>query len=350
MRPNVRKPERATPADLAACRQMIRTGSRSFYAASLLLPDAVRGGAYALYAFCRMSDDTIDVDRGGEAGIARLASRLDAVYAGEPANAAVDRALFDAVDQYAIPRVPFDALLEGMAWDASGREYETIEDVYDYAARVAGSVGAMMAALMRTRTPEMVARACDLGVAMQLTNIARDVGEDARNGRLYLPHAWMREAGLDPASWLERPEFNPQIAGVVERLLVLALQLYQRADLGIAGLPRAYRPAIHAARLLYADIGARIAMRGHDSVFSRAIVPTSRKLQLLMKALTHSWRAPPGAELVTPALAQTQFLVDAVGAGAGVHDEQDSERGLLHNIRWVIELFAALDERPRRLT
>jgi 15-cis-phytoene synthase len=104
MRPNVRKPERATPADLAACRQMIRTGSRSFYAASLLLPDAVRGGAYALYAFCRMSDDTIDVDRGGEAGIERLASRLDAVYAGEPANAAVDRALFDAVDQYAIPR------------------------------------------------------------------------------------------------------------------------------------------------------------------------------------------------------------------------------------------------------
>ncbi|MEY4783623.1 MAG: hypothetical protein RIR41_1558, partial [Pseudomonadota bacterium] len=103
MRPNVRKPERATPADLATCRQMIRTGSRSFFVASLLLPDAVRGGAYALYAFCRLSDDTIDVDHGGEAGIARLASRLDAIYAGEPADAAVDRALFDAVDQYALP-------------------------------------------------------------------------------------------------------------------------------------------------------------------------------------------------------------------------------------------------------
>ena len=234
MRPNVRKPERATPADLATCRQMIRTGSRSFFVASLLLPDAVRGGAYALYAFCRLSDDTIDVDHGGEAGIGRLASRLDAIYAGEPADAAVDRALFDAVDQYALPRAPFDALLEGMAWDASGREYETIEDVYDYAARVAGAVGAMMATLMRTRSPEMVARACDLGVAMQLTNIARDVGEDARNGRLYLPRAWMREAGLDPVSWLARPKFNPQIAGVVERVLELARQLYQRADLGIA--------------------------------------------------------------------------------------------------------------------
>jgi len=350
MRPNVRKPERATPADMATCRQMIRTGSRSFFVASLLLPDAVRGGAYALYAFCRLSDDTIDVDHGGEAGIARLAARLDAIYAGEPADAAVDRALFDAVDQYALPRAPFDALLEGMAWDASGREYETIEEVYDYAARVAGAVGAMMATLMRTRSPEMVARACDLGVAMQLTNIARDVGEDARNGRLYLPRAWMREAGLDPVSWLARPEFNPQVAGVVERVLELALQLYQRADLGIAGLPRAYRPAIRAARLLYADIGARVAMRGHDSVSSRAIVPTSRKLQLLMKALTRSWRAPPGAELATPALPQTQFLVDAVVAGTDMNDEQDSAPGLQHDIRWVIELFAALDERPRRLT
>jgi hypothetical protein len=69
-----------------------------------------------------------------------------------------------------------------------------------------------------------------------------------------------------------------------------------------------------------------------------------------MKALTRSWRAPPGAELAAPALSQNQFLVDAVVAGSGTHDEQDSARGLQHDIRWVIELFAALDERPRRLT
>jgi len=349
MRPDVRNPERATPADLAICRQMIRAGSRSFFAASLLLPDAMRGGAYALYAFCRLSDDTIDIDRDGEAGSARLGSRLDAIYSGAPADGAVDRALFDAIARYRLPRAPFDALLEGMAWDAAGRTYETIEDLYDYAARVAGAVGAMMATLMRTRTPEMVARASDLGVAMQLTNVARDVGEDARNGRLYLPRAWLREAGLDPDLWLARPEFNPAIARVVERVLEHADILYHRADLGIARLPSAYRPAIFAARLLYADIGAQVEKHGHDPVSRRAVVPTFRKLQLLITALTRRWRAAPGEALAAPALQQNQFLVDAIAADSASLDEQVSIPGLQHDIIWMMELFAALDERPRRV-
>ncbi len=98
-----------------------------------------------------------------------------------------------------------DALLEGFAWDAAGRRYDTLDDLLDYAARVAGAVGAMMAVLMGVRDPALLARACDLGVAMQLTNIARDVGEDARAGRLYLPLAWLREAGIDPDAFLADP-------------------------------------------------------------------------------------------------------------------------------------------------
>lgn len=349
MRPNLHKPEQATPADLATCRQMIRTGSRSFYAASLLLPEDMRGGAYALYAFCRLSDDTVDVDQSGAAGIAQLTARLDAIYAGAPANGAIDRALFDTIDLYALPRAPFDALLEGMAWDAEGRGCETLSDLYDYAARVAGAVGAMMAVLMRTRAPAMVARASDLGVAMQMTNVARDVGEDARNGRLYLPRDWMREAGLDPDAWLARPEFNRAIAQVVERVLDHAEDLYRRADIGIAALPPAYRPAIYAARLLYAEIGAQVARRGHDSIASRAVVSTSRKLQLLCGALTRKWRAPSREALGAPALLQTQFLVDAIEAATATLDERGSIRGLRHDVKWMVDLFAALDERPRRV-
>ena len=97
-----------------------------------------------------------------------------------------------------------------------------MEDLHDYAARVAGTVGAMMALVMETRDPRSLARACELGVAMQLTNIARDVGEDARNGRLYLPLAWMREAGLDPEAWLAAPQFVQRLARVVSRLLAEA--------------------------------------------------------------------------------------------------------------------------------
>ena len=89
------------------------------------------------------------------------------------------------------------------------RRYETLQDLDAYAARVAGSVGAMMTLVMGQRAPEIVARACDLGVAMQLTNIARDVGEDARAGRLYLPLQWLREAGIDPDAWLAKPVFTP---------------------------------------------------------------------------------------------------------------------------------------------
>lgn len=348
MRPNLAKPELATPGDLATCRQMIRTGSRSFFAASLLLPEDMRGGAYALYAFCRLSDDTVDIAQDGDAGIARLSARLDAIYAGAPANGAIDRALFDTVERYAIPRAPFDALLEGMAWDAAGRGCETIADLYAYSARVAGAVGVMMTVLMRSRAPEMIARASDLGVAMQLTNVARDVGEDARNGRLYLPRDWMREAGLDPDAWLAKPEINAAIASVVKRVLAKADELYRRADIGIAALPRACRPAIYAARRFYAEIGAEVARNGHDPMSQRAVVSASRKLQILAGVLSRRWRTPDPAALCAPALPQTQFLVDAIVAHQAQFDEHNA-RGLRHGVKWAIELFAALDERPRRL-
>lgn len=346
MHPNLRRSERATPGDLATCREMIRTGSRSFFAASLLLPEHVRNGAYALYAFCRLSDDSVDVDHGGEGAVARLAARLDALYAGAPAESAVDRALADTVETYEIPRAPFDALLEGLTWDAVGRSCETLADVYAYAARVAGAVGAMMTALMGAREPEMAARATDLGVAMQLTNIARDVGEDAREGRLYLPREWMRQAGIDPDAWLASPSFSPEVAAIVARLLKHADELYRRADAGIGALPPAFRPAIYAARLLYAEIGEEIARAGYDSISRRSVVATSRKMQLLARALTRQWRAEAQPGLNDAALPQTMFLVEAISA---IRTPPLASRNARADVTWVIDLFTALDERPRRM-
>ncbi len=102
-----------------------------------------------------------------------------------------------------MPRALPEALLEGLAWDAQARRYATLSDLYDYSARVAAAVGAMMCVLMGVRDADALARACDLGVAMQLTNIARDVGEDARERRLYLPLDWLAEAGIDPDAFLD---------------------------------------------------------------------------------------------------------------------------------------------------
>jgi phytoene synthase len=326
---------------------LIRGGSRSFFAASLLLPDDVREAAYALYGFCRLSDDAVDIEGGQAAAVLRLRDRLDRIYSGAPSPEAIDRAFTDAVLRFRIPRLAMDALLEGLQWDVEGRTYETLADTFAYAARVAGSVGAMMAALMGARSADLIARACDLGVAMQLTNIARDVGEDARAGRLYLPRAWLREAGVDPVEWLATPRFRPEIAAVVARLLKHAEGLYARADAGIAGLDPSFRPAIFAARYLYADIGKRIEQNGFDSVSQRAHVPSWRKAQLVARAVARSAR-PPRAVLAAPTLPETRFLVDAVEKtrhwpGAG----PSPKRRVTEDIIWAIDLFADLERRSR---
>lgn len=297
-------------ADLAHCRALLRNGSRTFLAASLLLPRRVCEPACALYAFCRVADDAVDGAGRDEKTLQRLRERLDRAYAGAPLPQPVDRALARVVRDFAIPRALPDALLEGFAWDAEGRQYETFDGLCDYAARVAGSVGAMMALLMGARDAESLARACDLGVAMQLSNIARDVGEDARNGRLYLPRGWMRGAGLDPDAWLARPEANAAIGRVVERLLAAADALYARAASGVARLPPVCRPAIHAARLLYAEIGHEVRRRGLNPVDARAVVSARRKLLRVAQAALAP-RAPRSG-IGQPPLAATRYLVDAV--------------------------------------
>ena len=296
--------------DLEACKRLLTAGSKSFSLATKLLPPRVRDSATALYAFCRVADDAIDADpHATEGAVDRLRQRLARAYAGQPDDSPVDRALARVVAMERIPTVLPEALLEGFAWDAQGRRYETLDDLYAYAARVAGTVGVMMSVFMGARTPEVLARACDLGVAMQLTNIARDVGEDARNGRLYLPLAWMREAGIDPEAFLRAPEPTEALAGIVARLLAAADVLYRRAEEGIAALPTDCRTAIFTARLVYADIGRSIARAGYDSVTRRAHVPLLRKLWLVVRALGARWlRVPPSLE---PALEPTRFLVAA---------------------------------------
>ncbi len=323
-------------ADLARCEAILRQGSKSFHAASLLLPQRVRQPALALYAFCRGVDDAVDdVDldaskRSGEAASTELAirdaklqacetleRRLRAVYAGCPEDRGVDRLFASLVEECSLPQALPEALLDGMRWDAEGRTYETLEEVHAYGARVAGTVGVMMTILMLgPASPSegpvrqvLYARAADLGVAMQLTNISRDVGEDARMGRVYLPGTWLQDAGIDRDAFLANPRFSPALGSVVGRLLDEADRLYIRADAGIPGLPASCRPAIRAARHIYAAIGTIVRHRGLDSVSSRASTSTLRKLALVFRSLFPS-RFPPEVQTAPP-LVGTAFLVAA---------------------------------------
>lgn len=327
----------ASPADLARCRALLARGSRSFHAASLLLPTRVRLPIQALYAFCRVADDLIDRGPDPAAGLEQLRHRLAAAYAGRPGPHPVDRAMADLAHGLGLPRALPEALLEGFAWDLEGRRYRDLPALRAYAARVAGVVGCMTTLLMGVRCPKVLARACDLGVAMQLTNIARDVGEDARAGRLYLPLAWLEEAGVEPEAFLARPAWSPSLAAVVTRLLAEAERLYVRAAKGIPGLPSGCRPAVHLARLLYAEIGRRLQRKKLDPVRVRTVVPAGRKLALVPRALA----ATLASRSIDPAppLPETAFLVAA--AAAAPPPAEPELRGLV----WVLELVARLERR-----
>ncbi|MEY2687096.1 MAG: hypothetical protein RL375_1294 [Pseudomonadota bacterium] len=327
--------------DLAACRAMLANGSRTFLAASMLLPRDVRESACALYAFCRMADDEVDGQPQGQDAVAGLRRRLTRIYRGLPDDIVADRALAAVVRRYDIPPTLLEALIEGFEWDARERRYDTIDQVQDYGARVAGTVGAMMALLMGVRDEAAVARACDLGVAMQLSNIARDVGEDARMGRLYLPRDWLAEAGIDADAWLAQPHFNAALASVVRRLLRVADALYARAGAGVACLPLGCRPGINAARLLYAQIGLEVERRGLNSVDGRAVVSRWRKLAGLVQSVVLI--VPSRAGVDHEPLPATRYLVDAVMT----HRSTRAEAAGLRNVEDVLSLFERLGRRDR---
>lgn len=327
-----------TSEQIRACRRSIRAGSKSFYVASLVLPRDVRNAASALYSFCRLSDDVADDPRATLGSIKRLRDRLDAAYRGDPQAGHADMAFSRVIGRYDIPHAVPASMLEGFEWDVTGKQYETFGELLNYAARVAGTVGVMMTIVMRRRTARTLARACDLGVAMQLTNIARDVGEDACNGRLYLPQKWMREEGIDPQAFLADPVFTPALGRVVERLLTEADRIYARSLTGLADLPLGCRPGIRAAGLVYADIGAQIRCNGFDSVSRRAHTSRSRKLFLLGQALADS--VTTGVCDESPAMRETSSLVQAA-ASAQIEARNAGE--------WFVDLVARLNQRDRSL-
>lgn len=302
--------------DMDACRAMIRTGSLSFHAASRLLPARVRDPALALYAFCRVADDDVDEVQDKAHAVLRLRERLDLIYSGQPEARPSDRAFAAVVADFDMPRALPDALLEGLAWDAMGRRYETLSELHAYSARVASAVGVMMCVLMRVRDPDALARAADLGLAMQLTNIARDVGEDARAGRLFLPLDWLDEAGLDVERFLADPRPSPALARVTRRLLAVAEDLYHRSAAGVFSLPSDCRVGIAAARHIYAAIGTQVARAGFDSVTTRARTSRAQKIALMSRAvlgagLTHVMPRP--ALLHARSVPEVGFLIEAAG-------------------------------------
>ncbi len=276
-------------ADLAACADVLHVHSRSFSTAARLLPAAVRRQAIATYAFCRHADDDVDDADSAADGAERhrrTRERLKAIYRGEPADTASARAFSWVVDLAGIPSSEPEALLDGMAQDLGPVRIANGAELRAYSYRAAGVVGRMMARIMKCADSESLARATDLGIAMQLTNIARDVREDSVRNRVYLPGDWLREAGGSFQDVFTRP-FGAAVATVNERILTMADELYDSGIAGIQRLPRSCRPAILAAALLYREIGYEVARAGFAPE-RRVRVGKARQGSLVVRALASS--------------------------------------------------------------
>ncbi len=177
---------------------------------------------------------------------------------------------------------------------------------------------------------------------MQLTNICRDVGEDARAGRLYLPRDMMRKAGIEPAVFLQNPQPSAALTEVLQALLAEADNRYRLADEGIRQLPRGCRPGILAARRLYAEIGNTVVLNGYDSVSQRAVVSRGRKCQILMGLVRSPAAAPE--HMLEPCSAENEFLINAV-PDTEEWQSRSQPRGFSASTAWMLELFMVMKER-----
>jgi len=269
-----------TPTSRALSRAVLRRHARSFSWAGRLLPARVRTDATALYAWCRRCDDAVDHapdPAEARASLSRLRAELDEVYGPRDLADPILAGFQDVVRRTQLPRRPCDELLDGMEMDLGHVRYASFEDLVVYCRRVAGTIGLLMAHLFGVRDAATLATASDLGVAMQLTNICRDVAEDERRGRVYVP--------ADLLGGVRSPTAGgAATARAVAELLRRADDFYRRGDLGLAALPASVGVAMRAARLIYAEIGGVIARRGYDVTRARAVVSPARKLWLVVRA------------------------------------------------------------------
>jgi phytoene synthase len=279
-------------AGVTRSRAALAAGSQSFALAGKLLPRACRDDAAVVYAYCRRADDLIDEapsPAAAAAAVTQLRRELDDIVAGRAQSDVVLSAFQQVMHRRAIPRVHVDELIAGFAMDVAADPgaplvYETWADLLLYCYRVAGTVGLMMCHVMGADDPRATRPAAALGMAMQLTNIARDVAEDWGRGRLYIPREALPPGpDLHPGGPLA-PAIATRLCLAVPALLEAAAPLYRWGDAGLRYLDLRSAMAVRAARLIYSDIGAVIARRGHDVTAGRARVSGRRKIWLALRA------------------------------------------------------------------
>ncbi len=274
-----------------SCRQITQAHAKTFYFASHTLRPKTRQGAYAIYAFCRMADDAVDlapseIER--KSAVMEFHSKLNCIYETQLFDDQKDpwiKAFANTVQNYQIPRLYFEELLEGMTLDQGAVRIQSWEELDRYCYLVAGVVGVIMTHLFTQPTPPLLESAKNLGTAMQLTNILRDIKEDFARDRIYLPQEELLRFGIASKSF-QQEEITAEWVPFLQFQIQRARSYYLKSEVGIRELPKnGIQKTVWLMRVLYAEILHEIEKAQYDSWQGRVRVSFLKKITLALPLL-----------------------------------------------------------------
>lgn len=271
-------------ADYEHCAQVTRRSRSSFYYAFILLPTERRRALHAVYAFCRFIDDIADDEAIREPALllARWREELDRVYSGAPTRA-LSRALADSARRFKIPRELFEEIINGVEMDLSRKRYQSWEELRPYCYRVASALGLICIEIFGYSNPSAKLYAENLGLALQLTNILRDVREDAVRGRIYLPLEDLARFNVSEQEILGGV-YSPNFVRLMDFEARRARELYALAQSELAPEDRATLLTAEAMRLIYAALLERIINSNYRVLDRRHRLSAPHKLYLVGRA------------------------------------------------------------------
>jgi 15-cis-phytoene synthase len=271
-------------ADYERCAQITRRSRSSFYYAFILLPPERRRALHAVYAFCRFIDDIADDESIREPALLlkRWREELDRVYAGTPTRA-LSRALADSAQRFNIPRELFEEIIAGVEMDLSRKRYQSWQELEPYCYRVASALGLICIEIFGYRNPSAKSYAENLGLALQLTNILRDVREDAERGRIYIPLEDLERFQVREEEILGAA-YTPNFVSLMDFEARRAQELYAKAQNALAPEDRATLLTAEAMRLIYAALLERIIKSNYRVLDRRHSLSAPHKLYLVGRA------------------------------------------------------------------
>ena len=276
-------------ASYTECKRLNAEHGKTYYLTTLLLPKSRRPFVHALYGFARYADEIVDnlhsplsaTEKAVE--LHTWSQKIRANLENGESDDPIGRALIDTVQRFEIPHQYFEAFLKSMAMDISIKEYNTFDHLMEYMYGSAAVIGLEMSYVLGASSTDALIAARNLGVAFQLTNFIRDVGEDLDRGRIYLPLAELNIHGVN-REMLERRVLTPEIVAALKDQIARVRELQETANTGIALLPRESRPCIFAASDMYCGIVDAVEANRYDIFSSRARVPKSKRAKIMLRA------------------------------------------------------------------